>query len=362
MIKTFGYKKSSDEEINTVVDAALDLARARYAGKEIADYSEKNTKVLESLGKKILEGTRYESEYEVEGLKLFNRTTIKNNSTVRDNFNAVITQITTAIVPEVVNDVFQRFIGEIHQVGYGDTARFVIESNDLFKVNSKAEGVRKGVDQPMYDDEITVNAQPYTIDTHIDWYPFASGVFDIGSWSVKIARSFLAFIFLKAVKGMTSATTEFGAAYAANGVSVSLWGTLRSRVSAANGGMPVIAIGTAIGLSNASLSGNYQVQVGEEMNKVGYLDQYLGTPLIALDNVLIPGLANSSATLALNDKIIYMIPVAGQRPVKILFEGDEVAVTFNAEQTSDRSYGISIEMRIGVEAVCGPKYGTITLP
>ena len=184
----------------------------------------------------------------------------------------------------------------------------------------------------------------------------------MGNFALKIGRSFMAYIFLKAVKGMTAATTEFGAAYTTNGVTVDLFGTLRERVSAANGGMNVIAIGTAVALANCSLGGNYQVEIGEEMNKVGYLDQYLGVPLIALHNVLVPGTTNGAATLALSDKLIYMIPVGGARPVKIVFEGDEISVTFNPDQTSDRRYGISVELRVGVEAVCGPKYGTIVLP
>ncbi|MBO7732388.1 MAG: hypothetical protein J6S67_07540 [Methanobrevibacter sp.] len=213
----------------------------------------------------------------------------------------------------------------------------------------------------MFDDEITVNASPITIDACIDWYPFVAGVFDMGNFALKIGRSFMAYIFLKAVKGMTQATTAFGAAYSTNGVSVQLFGTLRERVSAANGGMNVIAIGTAVALANCSLQGNYQVEIGEEMNKVGYLDQYLGVPLIGINNVLVPGTTNTTATLALPDDIIYIIPVGGVRPVKIVFEGDEVSVSFNPDMTSDRRYGISVEMRVGVEAVVGSKYGTIDL-
>ena len=171
----------------------------------------------------------------------------------------------------------------------------------------------------------------------------------------------MGYIFLKAVKGMTQATTDFGAAYTTNGVSVQLFGTLRERVSAANGGMSVVAIGTAIALSNCSLGGNYQVQIGEEMNKVGYLDQYLGVPLIGINNVLVPGTTNGAATLALPDNRIYLIPVGGARPVKIVFEGDEISVAFNPDETSDRRYGISVELRVGVAAVVGPKYGTIIL-
>lgn len=361
MIKYFEYTRTANEDFNALVDCTLDLARQSYEGNKAADYKAKNAELIQAMGKKAVEGTRYEADFEAKGLEIFKNPMVKNNTTVRENFNAVIAQVVNAIVPEVTNDVFSRYIAEVHQVGYGDTARFIIESNDLFKVNEKAEGVRKGVDQPMYDDEITVHAKPLTIDCHIDWYPFAAGVFDMGNFALKIGRSFMAYIFLKAVKGMTQATTEFGAAYSTNGITPQLWGTLRERVSAANGGMNVVAIGTAVALSNVTLQGNFQVEIGEEMNKVGYLDQYLGVPLIALKNVLVPGTTNGAATLALNDRLIYMVPVAGDRPVKIVFEGNEVSVEFNPAESSDSRYGLSVTMRAGVSAVCGAKFGTIAL-
>lgn len=361
MIRTFNYRRSSDEVFNSLVDETLQLARAKFAGTEVADYAEKNRNLLNAMGKKAIEGTRYEADFEAEGLKTFLRPNVKNNSTVRDNFNAVIAEVATAIVPEVVNGDFERFVAETHQGGWGETARFIIESNDLFKVNRKAEGVRKGVDQPMYDDEITVNAEPLTIDAHIDWYPFAAGEFDMGNFALKIARSFEAYIFLKVIKGMTAAMSEFGAAYATNGVTPQLFGNLRDRVSAANGGMNVIALGTTVALSNLNMGGNFQVEIGEEMNKVGYLSQYLQVPTFALHNVIVPGTTNGAATLALDDRKIFLVPVAGRKPVKIYFEGNEISVSFNPDETSDKRYGISVEMRIGISAVCSSKYGVINL-
>lgn len=363
MEKFFTYTKSSDETFNSLVDCTLDLARECYSGKKekTNDYMEKNRSLLEAMGKKGVEGTRYEADFEQGGLSIYSRPMVRNNSTVRDNFDAVIAQVVNAIVPEVTNDTFSRYIAEIHQVGYGETARFLIESNDLFKVNEKAEGIRGSVDQPMFDNEITVNAHPITVQASIDWYPFAAGIFDMGNFAVKIGRSFMAYIFIKSVKGMTSATTAFGTAYTINGYTPALWGTLKSRVSAANGGMNVIAIGTAVALSNISAGGNYQIQIGEEMNKVGYLDQYLGTPLIGLENVLVPGTTNSTASLVLPDDKIYMIPVGGSRPIKIVFEGEEISVSTDPENTSDKRYGISVEMRVGISAITGSKYGTIDL-
>ncbi len=362
MKRYFEYTKTENEDFNALIDSTLDLARSKFEGNVDAnEYKEKNATLIYAMGKKMVEGTRYEADFESRGLEIFKNPMVKGNTSVRDNFNAVIAQVVNVIVPEVVNETFEKFIAETHQVGYGDTARFTIESNDLFKVNEKAEGVRKGVDQPMFDDEITVHAKPLTIDAHIDWYPFVSQVFDMGNFALKIGRSYAAYIFLKAIKGMTQATTEFGAAYTVNGVTPAIFGELREKVSAANGGMNVVAIGTAVALSNITLQGNFQVEIGEEMNKVGYLDQYLGVPLIALKNVLVPGTTNSTATLALKDNIVYLVPVAGDKPVKILFEGNEVSVSYNPDQSSDKRYGISVELRVGVSAVCGAKYGTINL-
>ena len=360
MKKFFQYTQS-DEAFNSLVDNNLDLARQAFSGKKAVDYADKNRELLEAMGARMAEGTRFEAKFESEGLAMFKNPTVNRNSDIRENFNLVIAQVINAIVPEVVNESFEAYLAEIKQVGYGDTAVFQIESNDLFKVNQKAEGVRKGVDQPMFDDEITVVASPLTVDASIDWYPFAAGVFDMGNFALKIARSYEAHIFTRVVKGMLSAANTFGSAYTANGVTPQLWGTLRQRVSAANGGMNVVAIGTEVALSSVSLGGNSQVAIGEEMNKIGYLDQYLNTRLIALKNVLVPGTVNGAATLALADNKIYMIPVGGTKPVKILFEGSEMSVSFNPDETSDRRYGITIELRVGIEAVCGSKDGTIAL-
>lgn len=362
MFRTFEYRKNDNEVFNSLIDSALDLARCNFDAKHLPeDYKTKNKELLVGIGKNIVEGTRWEETFAAKGLETFMNPNVRNSNSVRENFNAIIAQITTAIVPEVVDETFAKYVAEVKQVGWGDTPRFLIESNDLFKVNSKAEGVRKGVDQPMYDDEITVSTHPMTVDAHIDWYPFAAGVFDMGNFAMKIGRSYAAYIFLKTIKGMTAASTKFGAAYGINGFSAEGFNQLRDRVSAANGGMGVIAIGTTSALANLNDGGNFQVEVGEEMNKVGYLDQYHRVPLLGLENVLVPGTTNGEAKLALADNIIYLVPAAGDRPVKIVFEGDEVAVSFDPEHSSDKRYGISIELRVGIATICGAKYGTITL-
>lgn len=363
MLKMFNYRKTNDDNFNAIVDGTLEQAIARHENKNLQGYAERNKNLVNAMGKFAVAGTRYEEKFEEEGLKLFNNPNVRTNPTVRENFNIVISQVVTAIAPIVTNDTFTNYIAEIHQVGWGETARFIIESNDLFKVNAKAEGVRKGVDQPMYDNEITVTAKAIEISAHIDWYPFAAGEFDMGNFALKIGRSFMSYIFLKAVKGMADVTAEFGNAYKIENVDDESFATLKARVSAANGGMNVIAVGTELAVSKLHLrdDSNLVIGIGEEMNKIGFLGQYLGVPIVALKNALVPGTVNGEAKLALPDDRIYLIPVAGQKPIKILFEGNETSVTFDPQNTSDSRYGITVTMRVGVSAICGPKYGTIEL-
>ena len=113
MLKMFNYTRSNNENQNAIVDSALELARAYYDGKKPAAYDEKNKLVLESMAKFAVEGTKFEAMYENEGLKIFNHSQVKNSTNVRENFDVVLAQIVSAIVPEVVNDTFARFIGDI---------------------------------------------------------------------------------------------------------------------------------------------------------------------------------------------------------------------------------------------------------
>ena len=370
MIKQFSYNASAvDAEAINIIEGSLALARQTYEAAKEADYDAKNLVLCNAMAKFAIADTKFatriaglsEEEQGEAARKLFSESMVRNNPVVRSNFEIILAQVVNAIIPEVNNEIFSRYIAEIHQVGFGDTAVFKIESNDLFAVKEIAEGVRDSVSQPMFDDEFTVNCHPVIIESHIDWYPFAAGRFDMGHYAVKVARSFAAYLFLKSINGLTAATNLYGAAYQINGLAANDWTELAEKVKAANGGMSVIAIGTKVALSNCVLNGNFQVEVGAEMQKVGFLDSFQGIPLIAIDNVLVPGTTNSTAQLALKNNRIWMIPVAGDKPVKIVFEGNQISVSENPEDTTDVRLGLKTSLRCGISAIVGSKLGTVKL-
>ena len=231
---------------------------------------------------------------------------ITKNETVRSNFEAVIAEVVNAIAPSVTSADYSRFLAEVRQIGWGDTGRFIIRSNELFKVNEIAEGVNRGVLQPIFDNEVTVNPSPIEIATAIDWYAVAAGVFDWGDFGLRAGRSFEAYIFLKVIAAMTSVTGDMmGAGYIANGYTTDNWTHLIQKVSAANGGAPVYAIGSLGALMKVNTTGanglGLQYFVGEDYLSKGYLDKFLGARMIPVDPALVPTTINTTADLAVPD-------------------------------------------------------------
>ena len=364
MMEMFNFN-SQDKTFDAIVTSIVDSAKTRFEAQTEPSKEELRLQ-NEAIVKYALEGTRFEAKFEQEGLACMKNPQITKNETVRSNFEAVVAEVVNAIAPSVTSADYSRFLAEVRQVGWGDTARFIIRSNELFKVNEIAEGVNRGVLQPIFDNEVTVNPSPIEIATAIDWYAVAAGVFDWGDFGLRAGRSFEAYIFLKVIAAMTSVTGDMiGAGYIANGYTPANWTNLVQKVSAANGGAPVYAIGSLGALTKVNTTGanglGLQYFVGEDYLSKGYIDKFLGARMIPVDPALVPTTINSTADLAVPDNKIYLVAADAYRPVKIVFEGNSMTVERIPEETTDKRYGIRIQMRVGVSAIVGSKFGRIDL-
>jgi hypothetical protein len=364
MMEMFNFN-SQDKTFDAIVTSIVDSAKTRFEAQTEPSKEELRLQ-NEAIVKYALEGTRFEAKFEQEGLACMKNPQITKNETVRSNFEAVVAEVVNAIAPSVTSADYARFLAEVRQVGWGDTARFIIRSNELFKVNEIAEGVNRGVLQPIFDNEVTVNPSPIEIATAIDWYAVAAGVFDWGDFGLRAGRSFEAYIFLKVIAAMTSVTGDMiGAGYIANGYTPANWTNLVQKVSAANGGAPVYAIGSLGALTKVNTTGanglGLQYFVGEDYLSKGYIDKFLGARMIPVDPALVPTTINSTADLAVPDNKIYMVAADAYRPIKIVFEGNSMTVERIPEETTDKRYGIRIQMRVGVSAIVGSKFGRIDL-
>lgn len=364
MITVFNYHQSDDEMFNTIVDAVGESVRLTVENKRDEKYDEMQRDICSNVAKYIVkDNPRYSKEFEKKGSEILKNANVTKNQTVRENFNAVIAEIINVAIPTTASKAFGDTFMEMHQVGWGDTARFLISSNDLFQVNEIAEGVLRGVLQPIYNDEITVNCGTMEVATSIDWYAVASGNFDWGMFGQRAGASFGGYIMLKAIGALASATTNLGAAYTAAGVTTSQWSSIVERVSSANGGATVYGIGTLNALNKAiPATVGLQYGLGNEVAKEGFLDKYLGARLVPIDQVIVPGTVNTTAQLAIPNDTIYLIATDQYKPVKVVFEGDSVVIETVPQRTTDKTYGVSMQMKIGVAAIVGSKFGAITLP
>lgn len=364
MTSVFNYIKSDEAIFNDIVDGVVESVRYTMEGAQHAqEYKTLQSDINENVAKYLTSDTRFAAKYEEQGKEILKNPMVTKNSEVRSKFDAVIAQIINVTIPTTASRVYGETFMDVHQIGWGDTARFLISSNDLFKVNEVAEGIRRATLQPVYNNEMTVNCGTIEVATSIDWYAVASGNFDWGMFGMRAGRSFEGYIMLKAIAAMASATTELGVAYSAAGVSTDQWTTLVDRVSAANGGAAVYGLGTLNALNKIiPATVGLQYGLGEEVAKRGYLDRYLGARLVPIDQVIVPGTINTTAQLAIPTDVVYLVAAEQYKPIKVVFEGDSVVCEAIPEYTNDKTYGIRIQMKVGVAAVVGSKFGTITLP
>jgi hypothetical protein len=328
---------------------------------KVDQYKEQNKKFMEALTIYSLNKAGVDTKgFSIEQIK----NPMLNSKTVfKETFNAIIAQIITPVVPAIMSAALIEMAG-VSQTNWGDTARFIIRSNDVFYVTRMAEGVLTGSTQRLYNKELTVNAEPYNIKTTIDWYMVAAGLFDFGYFVDRIGYSFSAYITQMVVQALASdITTQIGLSspYFTNGFTTQKWATIKEEISAANGGADVSAFGTLPALSAIIPSQvGLQYGLGEEWAKVGYIYEYFGVPLIRIPEILLPNTVNTTALFGIPSTVIYLFANGGYKPVKLVFEGQAITKDYIPTESADKEMGIEVTMRIGQTFVAGSKYGAIT--
>lgn len=357
-MKFYEYNHINDD-LTTIVECVKEHFTKRMSKLEVSD--EDITKLNAAVCKYAVEGTSYQGLYEKDGVKCFNNPQVRGDATVMSRFNAVIAEIINAIPMAAVSEKYEEWLGEFRQIGFGDTARFILDANDLFFVEELADGVQRGVVQPLYNDEITVNPVNRNITTAVKWYQIATGKMDWGKFAVKVAQSFDAYVFAMIYNCMGTLVADLGP-YTAAGFSDDNWVKLVQLVSAANGGAGVYAIGTLGALSKVyPQTVGLQYGLGEEIAKVGYLNRFKGATLVPVEQVMVPGTINTTAMLALDDNKIYFVSAGVSKPVKVVFEGNVYVHQWEGYNAADAEYKMSVNMHIGCKAVLGPKVGALTL-
>lgn len=329
------------------------------------DIREMNNKVVEKIAKYSADKAGFDTTNFT--LKDVANPNVHNHPNFKYNFAAVMAQIMTPVIPAMVSSDFMD-MADVSNVSWGDTARFKVNSNDVFYVTRMAEGILKGSVQRTYNNEITVNPEPYNITTAVDWYQVASGLFDIGEFVYKVGVSYNAYITQMIIQALT-ANIAAGTpnAYFTNGFTTAKFNRIAELLRAANGGAKIRAYGTMVGLSavipdgtSGSNYSNMQIGLGEEWSRVGHLGTYMDVDLVRIPQIVLPNTVNTTPLVGIPDSTIYMFADGGYKPVKIVFEGTAITADIVPTESPDKEMGLSLTMRMGSTFVAASKYGAIT--
>lgn len=349
------YMAEKNKETNKSLFAMLD-------DKSIDDRKALNDITVEKIAKYSASRAGFNTdEFTLEAVANPN---IHNNRVFKETFGAVLAQIMTPIVPAMISTEFMD-LADTANIGWGDTARFKVNSNDTFYVTRLAEGILNGSVQRTYNNEITVNPEPYNITVAVDWYQVAAGMFDLGDFVYKVGISYNAYITQMIIQAIgANITKNASTSYIVNGFTTSTFAKLAEILRAANGGAKIRAYGTLPALSAVIPSGttnaNLQVGLGEEWAKVGYIGRYMDVDLVRIPQILLPNTVNTKPLTGIPDNTIYMFADNGYKPVKLVFEGSAFTHDIVPTESPDKEMGLSLTMRMGHTFIAASKYGAIT--
>lgn len=347
------------------------FAEVLSLGTEKDNYADLNQKFVSKLVKYCMESSGVDVSAYCNADGSFNPAIVANpnnrTTAFKEKFNAVIAQVISPIVPALVS-AFYMDMADISNIGYGDTARFIVKNNDTFYVTRHAEGILRGSLQRLYNDEFTVNPEPYNIETAVDWYQVAAGVWDFGELVYKVGISFSNKINLMVIEALQANIAAGVAAnpadpYIVNGYTDTKFALLTERVRAANANARVTAYGPLTALM-AILPEPARVQmyadIGAEWTRVGHLTTYMDVHMVRIPQIMLPNTVNTTALLGIPSDTVYFFADGGYRPIKLVFEGDTFTLDIIPTEAPDKLMGISVTMRMGMGFAAASKFGAMT--
>lgn len=155
MKRIFNYHVFNDEKLDSLVETFNLLVEKYSEGKSgTPEYNETNSKFNENIVRVCMEA--------IPGYTFNSVADVKNPMVHKDlfflqRFNTILAQAITPAVPVVASNDYNQLY-DVMQVGFGDNAKYTVDSNELYIVNSIAEGIARGGVQTVANNEYTVTA------------------------------------------------------------------------------------------------------------------------------------------------------------------------------------------------------------
>lgn len=356
------YKSYEANKASAVLASPATGERNEFFAAFSADmeYNKKNDILVKNILKYSTKNIDYVDASNAETLK---NPMLKKDPVFLNRFFSILSMALPSIVSGIVAYNYAGF-GEVRDTAFGDTAKFELPSASLFTVSRAASGERHGSIQRLYGTDFIVGTEGYDITIGIDWYKMITGRIDLGDWMMRVANSFAHDIGYRAFKTLDDSYSTLPSALKVGGFTQANFTLMADRVASANAGVPIYVTGTQTALSSVLPSNDYlKMGLGEEYTKTGYLGKFMGTNMVVVPPYIKKGTVHTAGdfTLLGDDNRLYFMPMGGERPVKIVFEGNALQIESAHDSNADRELVISIKHKYGVSIATSAWYGIMEI-
>jgi hypothetical protein len=263
---------------------------------------------------------------------------------------AVVSAMIDMILPETIIDSIGLY-SDVRTIGWGDSAAFDVEPRDLFVVSKAGRAKRTSEVHKQFKGQVVINPEQRELTVGVSLYRVLAGKESLADFVAKVARSLETQLTIDVYNAFYTAManlTTGAAGLKVAGYTQSDFVTLAQKVTAWNGGIKPVVLGTQLALANIlPADGNYRYDIESDFVKLGYIRNFIGT-----DVVIIPQVADLTTpfqTLISNNYLWFVSPTA-QKLLKVVLEGNTLAYTTdvyanaNLTQTSTmiKSWGVGV--------------------
>jgi len=359
ILDTARFRSFSAEE-KDIVKAGVELykhylhnqGKKGYAEFATGDkYEEKHEKFNKALMLQAVKNANL-PESKATDAKIFARTA------VREEVFAMISEVLDVIIPNTVLNDFYR-IAKTKNVAWGDSLKFTIPNPNLFVVSKVSAGVRQTEPQRLYNSDAVLLPETRMITIEEDFYRIVSNKVDWGMLIAKVAQSMETAISTDVYTAIFNTYSTLETNLKEASYTQATFVKLAQRVEALNNGAKVYAMGTKAALASVIPSDNdFKTQLGAEYTAMGYLGTFHGVDLLEIPQRITP----STTDFAIDDNTIYFFAMAGDKPVKIGFEGETLINTTTSQgANADMTFDYTLSKRFAVEVISSARYGIMKI-
>jgi hypothetical protein len=263
---------------------------------------------------------------------------------------AIIAEIMPAAMRDSLANKFNNF-AEFADTAMGDKNSFIVKDNEIYPIYTLARGNGDIERQKLTNRAFSVSTQYKGIMFYDEWDSFMAGKVDFTELVDRANVSYLNHIGLLISDTIYGSYASVATPFKATGAydAATLAGIIKN-VKAATGVETVQIWGDADALSNISDAFGYSDRAKDQANQAGFYANFRDSSMYAIPNAYKP----QTTTFAVDSSHVIILP-AGEKIVKVAFEGEAFVGVQDGTHRNDRQMEFELGRRCGAAALTVPE-------